>query len=91
MQKVENERHQFIGKLAIALKSAEIQITFDSLKSIMKDRGYDGYSETENVGFAKVVRAAHDAFKESGDCFTRAAIAETFTDKDGNFAYDPEK
>lgn len=79
MQKVQNERHQFIGKLAIALKSAEIQITFDSLKSIMKDRGY-----------AALVKQSPASLKAS--CAALTTLAKpTFSDKDGNFAYDPEK
>lgn len=85
------------------IKNKEFWITFDTLKEIMKDYGYE-YSEDANRGLASSITGAYNHYRDERDRAKleqradsenldsiRRAIAITFRDKDGNFAYDPEK
>jgi hypothetical protein len=86
MPKVENENYQFIGELAIALYSKEIQITMSALKQILNDRGMD-YSEVSNKGLGSSVRAAYHAW-EKVDPVIHHAIAYTYRNKDGEIPWE---
>lgn len=81
MKIVNDERYQLIGEIAIALYSKDVRISLDSLKSIMKDHGFD-YSEDGNRGLASSVSAAYNAW-EKVDPVIHHAIAYTYTNKYG--------
>lgn len=78
------EVYDFIGELAIALYSKKIQISLGSLRSILADRGKD---YNNNRGMATGVSAAYRRWKDK-DPVVYHAIAYTYTDKDGNLAWD---
>lgn len=86
MKKVNDERYQLIGEIAIALYSKSIKISFDSLKAIMKDHGFE-YSEDVNRGLAQSVRKAYLVWK-SVDPAINHAIAYTFTNQHGQPAWE---
>ena len=83
----ENEIYDFIGELAIALYSKKIQISLGSLRAIMLDKGKD---YVNNRGMASAVSAAYRRWKTK-DPIIYYAIAYTFTDKEGNLAWDEAK
>ena len=78
------EIYDFIGELAIALYSKKIQISLGSLRAIMLDKGKD---YVNNRGMASAVSAAYRRWKEK-DPIIYYAIAYTYTDKEGNLAWD---
>ena len=78
------EIYDFIGELAIALYSKKIQISLGSLRAIMLDKGKD---YVNNRGMASAVSAAYRRCKEK-DPIIYYAIAYTYTDKEGNLAWD---
>ena len=82
-----DEVDDFIGELAIALSSKKIQISLGSLRSILADRGKD---YNNNRGMATGVSAAYRRWKDK-DPVVYHAIAYTYTDKDGNLAWDTSK
>ncbi len=82
-----NEIYDFIGELAIALYSKKIQISLGSLRIIMLDKGKD---YVNNRGMASAVSAAYRRWKEK-DPVIYYAIAYTYTDKEGNLAWDEQK
>ncbi|MDO6802991.1 hypothetical protein Q4595_11080 [Wenyingzhuangia sp. 1_MG-2023] len=86
MKTTNNEAYDIIGKLAIALKSQDIQITFDALKIILNEKGMS-YSENSNLGIAKSVSAAYKAWAEI-DLVIHHAIADSFTSRDGSHAWE---
>ena len=82
-----DEVYDFIGELAIALYSKKIQISLGSLRSILADRGKD---YNNNRGMATGVSAAYRRWKDK-DPVVYHAIAYTYTDKDGNLAWDTSR
>ncbi len=86
MKRVEDERYQLMGQIAIALYSQEIRISLSSLKSILMDYGYD-YSSDYNRGLAKSVASAYSAWEKT-DPVIHHAIAYTFTDQNGELPWD---
>ncbi len=76
--------YDFIGELAIALYSKKIRISLNSLKHILADKGK---TYTSNRGVASSVSAAYRHW-EKKDPVIFYAIAHTYTDKDGNLAWD---
>jgi len=82
-----DEVYDFIGELAIALYSKKIQISLGSLRAILLDKGKD-YSN--NRGMASAVSAAYRRW-EKKDPIIYYAIAYTYTDKDGELAWDKAK
>ena len=81
------EIYDFIGELAIALYSKKIQISLGSLRAIMLDKGKD---YVNNRGMASAVSAAYRRWKTK-DPIIYYAIAYTYTDKEGNLAWDDPK
>ena len=79
-----DEIYDFIGELAIALYSKKIQISLGSLRAIMLDKGKD---YVNNRGMASAVSAAYRRWKVK-DPVIYYAIAYTYTDKEGNLAWD---
>ena len=82
--KTSEDVYDFIGELAIALYSKKIQISLGSLRSILLDKGKD---YNNNRGMATGVSAAYRRCKDK-DPVVYHAIAYTYTDKDGNLAWD---
>lgn len=82
--KTSEDVYDFIGELAIALYSKKIQISLGSLRSILLDKGKD---YNNNRGMATGVSAAYRRWKDK-DPVVYHAIAYTYTDKDGNLAWD---
>ncbi len=82
-----DEIYDFIGELAIALYSKKIQISLGALRAIMLDKGKD---YVNNRGMASAVSAAYRRWK-SKDPIIYYAIAYTYTDKEGNLAWDESK
>lgn len=92
MQKVDNVRYQMIGEIAMGLHQHNFKITYDTLKSIMRNNKCNYYSKDRcNRGIAKGVTAAYDAFKAIGADEVSHAIAVVITNQRGLPAYDPEK
>ena len=85
--KTQEEVYDFIGELAIALYSKKIQISLGSLRSILLDKGKD---YNNNRGMATGVAAAYRRWKDK-DPVVYHAIAYTYTDKDGNLAWDKKE
>ena len=81
------EIYDFIGELAIALYSKKIQISLGALRAIMLDKGKD---YVNNRGMASAVSAAYRRWKTK-DPIIYYAIAYTYTDKEGNLAWDDPK
>jgi len=79
----QEEKYEFIGKLAISLYSKEIKISLSSLKSILKDRNVIYES---NRGLAKAVSSAYKYWNKK-DNVIHSAIAYTYTDKNGNLPW----
>ena len=79
-----DEIYDFIGELAIALYSKKIQISLGSLRAIMLDKGKD---YVNNRGMASAVSAAYRRWKVK-DPVIYYAIAYTYTDREGNLAWD---
>lgn len=79
-----DEIYDFIGELAIALYSKKIQISLGSLRAVMLDKGKD---YVNNRGMASAVSAAYRRWKVK-DPVIYYAIAYTYTDKEGNLAWD---
>lgn len=85
MKTTNNKAYDFMGKLALALKSQDIQITFDALKVILKEKGMP-YSEDSNLGIGQSVSAAYKAWAKI-DLVVHHAIADSFTSRDGSHAW----
>lgn len=85
---VQDKKLKLIGKLAFALNSQDIQITYGALKKILQDKGYE-YSEMSNQGLGASVSAAYRAWHQDGkgDIEVSNAIAHAFTDKHGNLIW----
>ncbi len=81
------EIYNFIGELAIALYSKKIRISLGALRAIMLDKGKD---YVNNRGMGSAVSAAYKRWKEK-DPIIYYAIAYTYTDKEGNLAWDKSK
>ena len=79
-----DEIYDFIGELAIALYSKKIQISLGSLRAIMLDKGKD---YVNSRGMASAVSAAYRRWKVK-DPVIYYAIAYTYTDREGNLAWD---
>ncbi len=82
-----DEIYDFIGELAIALYSKKVQISLGALRAIMLDKGKD---YVNNRGMASAVSAAYRRWKTK-DPIIYYAIAYTYTDKEGNLAWDEVK
>ncbi len=82
-----DEIYDFIGELAIALYSKKVQISLGALRAIMLDKGKD---YVNNRGMASAVSAAYRRWKTK-DPIIYYAIAYTYTDKEGNLAWDEPK
>ncbi|HEO65873.1 MAG TPA: hypothetical protein ENI73_08390 [Spirochaetes bacterium] len=78
------EIYEFIGELAIALYSKKIQISLSSLNSILKDKKCE-YGN--NKGLGQGVSAAYRHWEEK-DPVIHHAIAYTYTNEGGGFAWD---
>jgi len=78
------EIYDFIGTLALILYSKNIQISLNSLNSILKDKKSDYGS---NRALASAVSASYTRWKVK-DPVIYQAIAHTYVDKDGDFAWD---
>lgn len=78
-----NEIYDFIGDLALALYSKNIQISLSSLNCILKDKKSE-YGN--NRALARAVSASYSKW-EKKDPLIHQAIAHTFTDKDGRLAW----
>lgn len=85
MKTTHNEVYDFIGKLAIALQSQDITISFDALKAILKEKGMP-FSVDSNLGIGRSVSAAYSAW-ERIDNSVHHAIAGSFTSRDGSYAW----
>ena len=81
------EIYDFIGELAIALYSKKVQISLGALRAIMLDKGKD---YVNNRGMASAVSAAYRRWKTK-DPIIYYAIAYTYTDREGNLAWDEPK
>lgn len=77
------EIYDFIGELAIALYSKKIQISLNSLNSILDDKNC---SYGNNRALAKAVTASYTRWKIK-DPVIHHAIAYTYVDKNGNLAW----
>ncbi|WP_124978789.1 VOC family protein [Nonlabens xiamenensis] len=86
MKTTHNQAYDFMGKLAVALQSQNIQISFDSLKAILKEKGMP-YSEDSNLGIGRSVSSAYKAW-EKIDNSVHHAIAVSFTSRDGSHAWE---
>ncbi len=89
-EKMENKTYEFIGRLALVLFSQNMKMSFDTLIGLLKDNGFDEYKSGR--GIARVVHAAWKQWLELEDedgkkTATSSAIANTFTDKNGNFSW----
>ncbi len=80
--------YDFIGDLAIALYSKNIQISLGALRAIMLDKCGKDY--VNNRGMASAVSAAYRRW-EKKDPIIYLAIAFAYTDKEGNLVYDEAK
>ncbi len=78
------EVYKFIGELALCLSVKGIKITFDSLNSILNDRGI---SYESNRGLASAVSAAYRYWEDSDPAMS-AAIAHTYKNRNGQAAWD---
>ncbi|HAS8560993.1 MULTISPECIES: hypothetical protein [Gammaproteobacteria] len=76
--------YDFIGELAIALYSKQINISLSALNAILADKGVE-YGN--NRGLASGVAAAYRHW-EKKDPVIYHAIAFTFRDKNGNIPWD---
>lgn len=76
--------YDFIGELAIALYSKKIRISLGALRTILAEKGKD---YNNNRGMASGVSAAYRSWKDK-DPVVYHAIAYTYTDKDGNLAWE---
>ena len=81
------EVYDFIGELAIALYSKKIRISLGALRTILAEKGKD---YNNNRGMASAVSAAYRRWKTK-DPVIYYAIAYTYTDKEGNLAWDDGK
>jgi len=86
MKTTNNQAYDFMGKLAIALKGQDIQITFDALKVILKEKGMP-YSDGSNLGIGRSVSAAYKAWGEI-DLVVHHAIADSYTSRDWSHAWE---
>ena len=82
------EIYDFIGNLAIALYSKNIQISLGALRAILLDKCGKDY--VNNRGMASAVAAAYRRW-EKKDPIIYLAIAFAYTDKEGQLAYDEAK
>ena len=78
-----SEVYDFIGELAIALYSKKIQISLSALNEILRDKGED-YGNNRGLGAG--VSAAWRHWKDK-DPVIFHAIAQTFTDKNGDLPW----
>lgn len=78
------EIYDFIGELAIALYSKQIQISLSALNQILADKGA---AYGNNRGLASGVSAAWRYWKKK-DPVIYHAIAFTYLDKDGNIPWE---
>lgn len=80
-----NETYDFIGNLAVALYSQDIQISLTSLRSILDDRDMT-YGNERGMGAG--VSAAYTYWKENKeDPVVHHAIAHTYVDQEGELAW----
>ena len=86
----ENKTYEFIGRLALALFSQNIQMTFTALRQVLKDNKLREYAS--NRGMARGVSAAYTHWKKQeqqrGIKTTCTAIADTFVNKQTRRAWD---
>lgn len=73
------EIYDFIGNLAIALYTQQIQISLSALNKILEDKGW---SYGNNRGLAQGVAAAHRHWAAK-DNVIHHAIAYTYRNRDG--------
>lgn len=78
------EIYEFIGELSIALYSKKIKISFTALNAILTDKNA---AYGNNRGLASGVSAAY-RYWERNDPVIHYAIAYTFSDKNGNLAWE---
>lgn len=78
------EIYDFIGTLAIALYSKNIQISLSSLNSILKDKNSEYGS---NRALASAISASYSRWKIK-DPVIYNAIAHTYVNKDGELAWE---
>ncbi len=81
---MKEETYKLIGKLAIGLYVQNLTITFDSLNSILKERGLEYES---NRGLAAGITAAINYWEEK-DPVIHHAIVQSYVNKKGEFAYE---
>jgi hypothetical protein len=87
LKKIDNNTYELIGKIAMGFYSQGIKISFDALREILNDNGAK-YSYDSNLGIAKSVSAAFKMWDEAGDKVVPHAISQTFTSRDGSYAYE---
>lgn len=83
--------YEFIGRLATAANTIDTKIPFSALRKILRHKG-DEYKEYNSErAMARGVEAAHSYWSdkgEEGDPVVPAAIAHTYVDRNGEFAWD---
>jgi len=81
-----NESHEIIGQIASEKHAEGIKLTYSELRELLEE-DY-GIKYGSNRGLAKEISAAYDWWEENyPDQGIHHIIAETFTDKDGNYPY----
>lgn len=81
------ETYEFIGKLAMALLPLQIKVKFSTLNELLSDYGEAPYNSPRAV--AKGVSEAYDWWKKRQQHEVCYAIAQTYVDRNGNYAYKP--
>jgi hypothetical protein len=81
-----NETYEFIGQLADGLAKHELQLKLSLLRVILKDRGKE---VGEGKGMGSMVRGAYNYWNKK-DPEIAKAIANTYTNRFGNLAWDVE-
>ena len=88
--KIENKYYNFFGELAIALQTKGITMSFKTLNKVLVDNGYEPYGSSRAL--ARALSAAYREWerKENENHIakvTSSAIANTFTDQNGDLAW----
>lgn len=84
-EEMDNRTYEFIGRLALALFSQNIKMSYTALIQVLKDNELDDYGSER--GMASGIKAAYTRWQEAEkDCripTTCGAIANTFVNKEG--------
>lgn len=88
---VENKYYQFFGELAVALCTKGITMSYKTLNKVLEDNGFKKYGSSRALASAisAAWRAWDTAEKKNNalNSATASAIANTFTDQNGEFAW----